>query len=121
MQLPVILAVERLFSRYGIPFLHLLSGRGHHFIWHVQKNSQAFNMLADIGRVPEPLAACYRQPCAATGEAVKPALAAAWSGKATSSTGSREAISIDISEYGDPLHTRGMRVPFSGYLKPMQQ
>jgi hypothetical protein len=33
----------------------------------------------------------------------------------------REMISIDISEYGDPLVTRAVRVPFSGYLKPWQQ
>lgn len=33
----------------------------------------------------------------------------------------REMISIDISEYGDPLSTRVARVPFSHYLKPLQQ
>jgi hypothetical protein len=30
-------------------------------------------------------------------------------------------ISIDISEYGDPLYSRTIRVPFSIYLKPWQQ
>ena len=30
-------------------------------------------------------------------------------------------ISLDVSEYGDPLHVRMMRVPFSVYLKPWQQ
>jgi hypothetical protein len=30
----------------------------------------------------------------------------------------REMISIDISEYGDPLHTRMIRLPFTNYLKP---
>jgi hypothetical protein len=30
-------------------------------------------------------------------------------------------ISIDISEYGDPLFSRMLRVPFSVYLKPWQQ
>ena len=33
----------------------------------------------------------------------------------------REMISIDISEYGDPLYSRMVRVPFSVYLKPWQQ
>lgn len=33
----------------------------------------------------------------------------------------REMISIDISEYGDPLSVRVIRVPFSLYLKPLQQ
>lgn len=30
----------------------------------------------------------------------------------------REIVSLDISEYADPLHTRFIRVPFSLYLKP---
>jgi len=33
----------------------------------------------------------------------------------------REMISVDISEYGDPLYSRMIRVPFSTYLKPWQQ
>lgn len=33
----------------------------------------------------------------------------------------REVASIDISEYGDPLDTRGLRMPFSVYLKPNQK
>jgi hypothetical protein len=33
----------------------------------------------------------------------------------------REIISIDLSEYGDPLCTRGIRMPFSAYLKIEQQ
>ena len=33
----------------------------------------------------------------------------------------REMISLDISEYGDPLQMRMTRVPFSVYLKPWQQ
>ena len=33
----------------------------------------------------------------------------------------REMISLDISEYGDPLFSRCVRVPFSVYLKPWQQ
>jgi hypothetical protein len=33
----------------------------------------------------------------------------------------REIIAIDISEYGDPLDSRGIRTPFSVYLKPNQK
>lgn len=33
----------------------------------------------------------------------------------------REVIAIDISEYGDPLDVRGIRMPFSVYLKPNQK
>jgi hypothetical protein len=30
----------------------------------------------------------------------------------------KEIIVLDITEYGDPLHTRAVRMPFSLYLKP---
>ena len=33
----------------------------------------------------------------------------------------REMVSLDISEYGDPLTVRLLRVPFSVYFKPWQQ
>lgn len=33
-------------------------------------------------------------------------------------SGKREIVSIDISEYGDPVHTRMVRMPFTNYLKP---
>jgi hypothetical protein len=36
-------------------------------------------------------------------------------------TGGREIVSFDLSEYGDPLHGRHIRLPFSAYLKPRQQ
>jgi hypothetical protein len=32
--------------------------------------------------------------------------------------GGREIVSFDVSEYGDPLHSRHIRLPFSAYLKP---
>jgi hypothetical protein len=33
----------------------------------------------------------------------------------------REKISLDISQYGDPLDTRSARVPYSRYLKSERQ
>jgi hypothetical protein len=41
--------------------------------------------------------------------------------EAEASTHGREMVSIDLSEYGDPLSTRSIRVPYSAYLKPQQQ
>ncbi len=38
----------------------------------------------------------------------------------TRGTRGREVISLDLSEYGDPLHTRIVRLPFSAYHKPLQ-
>jgi hypothetical protein len=146
----VVRAVEELLTGFGITFLHLLSGRGHHFLWSIRKDSEAFGLLAKIGHVPEPLAACYQQPRPPNGEIVEPELGSAYSGlgmlmeyvaqyvvnavsevtpipveltavKVPNHAGGHEAISIDISEYADPLYTRGTRVPFSIYLKPLQQ
>ena len=146
----VVHAVEELLTGSRISFLHLLSGRGHHFMWGIRRDSDTFGLLAKIGHVPEPLAACYHYPHPPHGEIVEPDLGSAYSGlgmmmeyvaqrvvdavsaatpipveltavKVPSHAGGHEAISIDISEYGDPLHTRGTRIPFSVYLKPLQQ
>ena len=150
LQRPVELAVEAVLLDYGITPLHLLSGRGHHFVWRVGQDSNAFAGLAELGHVPaslEKLNAGRHRPC---GEAVSPRLGAAFAGvglvieylahrikqeAVESSTlpveltavevgpgpNGREMISIDISEYGDPLSARVIRVPFSLYLKPLQQ
>ena len=147
---PVELAIEAVLLDYNIRPLHLLSGRGHHFVWRVRQNSVAFERLANLGHVPptlEKLNARFHRP---NGEPVPSELGAAFAGlglamehlahriKAESAPQSeipieltavevgpqqhgREMISIDISEYGDPLSTRVIRVPFSLYLKPLQQ
>lgn len=149
-QRPVIQCLQETLLGFGIGPLHVLSGRGHHLIWGIRQDSRAFEVLSRLGRVPEPLAACYRQPRPPHNEIVEPSLASAFSGlgfvlehvahecleqcapvspvpiQLTAvdpgrGLHGREAISIDLSEYGDPLYTRGVRMPFSGYLKPLQQ
>ena len=130
--------------------LHLLSGRGHHFVWRVRKGSAAFVRLAQLGRLPATLAARYEQPQPPHGEPVGIEDGHAFAGlglvmeyvahrvKALAAPHckvpvelsavevgpterGREMISLDISEYGDPLHVRVIRVPFGLYLKPWQQ
>src|ERR1039457_1016045 len=54
-QEPVAAAVERTLNDYGISPLHLLSGRGHHFVWRIQRDSEAFRRLVKLGRGPESL------------------------------------------------------------------
>jgi hypothetical protein len=102
-----------------------------------------------LGRVPASLRSRYAQPCAPNGSSVDPDLGCAFSGlglimefvghrvleasmdrstlpvqPAASEVGpgirGREIVSFDLSEYGDPLHTRHVRLPFSAYLKPKQ-
>jgi hypothetical protein len=50
LQEPVRLAAETLFAQFGLGPLHLVSGRGHHFIWRISRESSAFEQLASIGR-----------------------------------------------------------------------
>jgi hypothetical protein len=149
-QQPVVETIERLLRKYGIEALHVLSGRGHHFVWRIEQNSAVFEELAEIGRVPPSLWAIERGPHPPNGSGVPIELTRAFAGlglvmeflahrvkriaaplakipveltavEVGPSEHGREMISIDISEYGDPLYSRTIRVPFSVYLKPWQQ
>jgi len=150
LQRPVELTTEAVLSDYGIVSLHLLSGRGHHFVWRIRQNSRAFGRLMKLGHVSPTLEKLNAQPHAPNGECISAKLGAAFGGlglvmeylahrikeeaapicdlpveltavEVGPGRSGREMISIDISEYGDPLSTRVIRVPFSYYLKPWQQ
>lgn len=150
LQQPVVETIERLLQEYGIETLHVLSGRGHHFIWRIGQNSAVFVELAEIGQGPPSLWTTEREFHPPNGHAVSTELARAFAGlglvmeflahdvkriaapltkipveltavEVGPSAHGREMISIDISEYGDPLYSRTIRVPFSVYLKPWQQ
>ncbi len=149
-QRPVVRAIQEILLSHGIVPLHLLSGRGHHFVWQLSRTARAFERLARLGHLCEPVAECYARPHPPTGEVIEHSLGCAFAGlgqvmeylaqrvletsaaacqvplqltAVETGPGSRgrEIVSIDISEYGDPLHTRGIRMPFSAYLKPQQQ
>jgi hypothetical protein len=144
---PVYSAASGILCRAGITPLDLISGRGFHLVWRIARTSEAFRRLASIGRVPPSLSAKYgsiRHPKAGC---VDPELGQAFAGlgmvlefvahrilrvatprtsvplQVTSievgpgATG-REIVAIDLSEYGDPLNYRHIRLPFSVYLKP---
>ena len=149
LQQPVIrLLQERLLS-HGISPLHLLSGRGHHLVWRIERSSPAFRVLSEIGMVPPTLAERYRsvQP---PGEVVGLEAGRAFAGAGQMLEGlfgqvlrdgrascsipvqlsevengrgqrGREIVCLDLSEYGDPLDTRMVRIPFSAYHKPSQR
>jgi hypothetical protein len=149
LQQPVFFAVQRIFSAVGIEPLHAISGRGHHFVWKISLTSPAFEQLVQIGRLTPALEGLYTSDQPPDNVPVGLRLGKAFSGLGlvmeyvahrilSESQGEcpipvypeavdmgpqqrgKEMISIDISEYGDPLHTRGMRTPFSIYLKPWQ-
>lgn len=148
LQEPVVHRVERLLTQCGIEFLHCLSGRGHHFTWRIPFGSAAFRQLEELGAGMTPTfrgmnSSPQREDGISTSQsqaflglglvmeylagetrrqvghlcAVPVELTAVEAG----SIGfGREVVSIDVSEYGDPLPSRTMRVPFSVYLKPRQ-
>lgn len=150
LQAPVSETVARFLAGYGIKPLHLLSGRGHHFIWRIAQNSPAFHRLVEFSRCsPTLLEAVVKQP-APDGGVAATELVRAFAGlglvmefvahrvqelaaraskipveltavEVGPSDRGREMISLDISEYGDPLPARMFRVPFSVYFKPWQQ
>jgi len=149
LQQPVLDATLQILGKAGIAPLTLVSGRGFHLVWAVLRESGAFRRLARLGRVPASLKSRYAQSCAPNGSSVDPDLACAFSGlglimefvghlvlEASMQTCTlpvqpaaievgpgihgREIISLDLSEYGDSLHTRHVRIPFSAYLKPRQ-
>jgi hypothetical protein len=149
-QEPVQQTIERLLEEYRIEPVHVLSGRGHHFVWRIKQNSAVFGTLAELGQGPPSLQAIEQEFHPPSGHAVPIELARAFAGlglvmeflahrvkqiaapltkipveltavEVGPSGHGREMISIDISEYGDPLYSRMLRVPFSVYLKPWQQ
>ena len=149
-QEPVEEAIKRLLKQYGIESLQVLSGRGHHFVWRIERSSAEFRILSEIGRGPPSLwrTEAELHPPRSHGVQIRVARAFAGLGlvmeflahrvkqiaapltkipveltavEVGPSEHGREMISIDISEYGDPLYSRMLRVPFSVYLKPWQQ
>lgn len=150
LQSPVIAAAETVLASFGIHPLKLVTGRGFHLVWSIAQNSKAFAQLAAFGHVSASLKHLYATELAPAGERVAPELGAAFAGlgcvlefvaqqvKSRAAphcevpvelgaieTGGgphgREMISVDITEYADPLSSRMMRAPFSVYLKPVQQ
>ena len=150
LQQPIVEAIEAALTGYGIPALHFLTGRGHHFVWRIQRHSSEFSRLVRLGhgsgrlwkregqphrperrRVSEDLARAFAglglmmeflayqiKQAAAPHTKIPVELTAVEVGPFAHG---REMISLDISEYGDPLYMRMVRVPFTVYLKPWQQ
>ncbi|MCE5186792.1 MAG: hypothetical protein LLF76_11775 [Planctomycetaceae bacterium] len=135
--------IRSILGEYGIDPLCLITGRGYHFIWRIKKSSRVYGRLVRFGRISRAL---KRRYCTLT-PPVEIALGRAFAGAGmmmeylmqqvkrteggrntipveilevltTPQQRGKEIISLDISEYSDPLDTRFVRVPFSIYLKP---
>lgn len=148
LQEPVVGVIEALLLQWGIRPLHLITGQGHHFVWRITRTSELAGRIAALCPAPELLDACEERVPPGLGAAIDREAQRAFSAisllmeyvahrvKAAAAplskfpveitavhvgpneTKQREIISIDISEYGDPLHTRMVRMPFTHYLKP---
>jgi len=147
MQRPVCAAVEKILERCGIDALHMLSGRGHHYVWRIDRQSPVFRDLARLGRCNDTLLARYRHTGIPFAARVPEPLGYAFAGlglvmeylagrikhdagrvapipveltdvRVGAGERGREMISLDISEYGDPLYLRLIRIPFTAYRKP---
>ncbi len=132
-------------KRYGISPLVITTGQGYNLVLRISKNSGAFQELVAIGHVEPSLQYDYSHPSAARGRSVPHADGRAFDAigklveflyhriKSSSSlppsipplvigdisccNKKREAISFDLSAYGNPLHKRSIRCPFSIYSK----
>lgn len=147
LQIPVVRAVEKILLTFGIAPLHQLTGRGHHFVWSIDRHSTAYGRLASLGHVSEGMQQMYAQPHPPNGHRIEADQARAFAGlglmmeylghliqqealplseipvqltdvEVGCGERGRESVAIDISEYADPLHIRVIRMPFSAYLKP---
>ena len=79
-QEPVQQTIQRLLEEYRIEALHVLSGRGHHFIWRIEQNSAVFGTLSNIGQGPPSLRATEQKLHPPNGNPVPVALARAFAG-----------------------------------------
>ncbi|TLD70380.1 hypothetical protein FEM03_11640 [Phragmitibacter flavus] len=148
LQEPVVRVIEALLLKWGIRPLHVITGQGHHFVWRVRREGEVAESIRKLGPAPELAELCQLRVPAMFQSRIDLAMQEAFGGlglllehvaqevKVAASkvcavpveitavhvgpgaTGAREMISIDISEYGDPLHTRMVRMPFTNYLKP---
>ena len=134
LQEPLVEVIEARLLALGIHYLHVVTGQGHHFVWKIRKCSPVAKVIARLGicttpdleSVAEPLfphvallmeyLALLLKPAAAAASEIPVEITAQHVGPGRS--GAREMLSIDISEYGDPLNSRMIRIPYTVYRKP---
>ncbi len=131
LQEPLVEAIEARLLSFGIRYLHLVTGQGHHFVWRIPRESPVARAIADLAICTPPdatgtlfphlalmmehfahlvkrdAAPHCEVPVEITAQHVGPG-----------AFGAREMLSIDLSEYGDPLHSRMIRIPYTVYRKP---
>ncbi len=150
-QEPVVRVIECLLLHWGIRPLHILTGQGHHFVWRIERHTDLARRLIQLDPAPELRDPCMEgvppmfagqidtdaQSAFAAQSLILEYMAQRIKQDAAplmdipveitavhvgpGRTGRREIVSVDISEYGDPLYSRMIRQPFTYYLKPWMQ
>lgn len=139
-------AMKRTLARYEIPHLEAMTGQGYHFTTRVVRNSSADAELIQLGKVNDSTAGKYAALSGRKKRTLARSHGQSFDGMgrlmeyiaqqairdARGSHGipivttdvavgrgrrGREAISVDLSMYGDPLHMRDIRTPFSTHQK----
>ena len=134
LQEPLVEVIEARLLSLGIHYLHVVTGQGHHFVWKINKRSPVAKAIARLGICTTPDLDGVRDPLFPhlsllmehLAHLLKPEAAAACRipveitamHVGPSQSGAREMLSIDISEYGDPLGSRMIRIPYTVYRKP---
>jgi hypothetical protein len=142
---PVYWEVLESFSRFGMPVLTLITGRGYHFVAFIRRHGAFHDALASTGRIGPTLEAKYRsrklgdQDTLALGKAHegtgrlleflahltirnlrdRPDLPVTLADVPTDDGG--PFICLDLSAYGDPIYERFSRSAFSGNQKAVQK
>lgn len=148
LQEPVVRVVEELLLGWGITPLHLITGQGHHFVWSIGMASAVGRRIAALDPDAQTSRSCHERAGGGVLSEIGLETQRMFSGAALlmeylaqrikwqaaplsslpveitavhvgpGASLHREIVSIDISEYGDPLHTRMVRMPYTNYLKP---
>lgn len=143
---PIRYALKRVFAKCEIPIVEIMTGQGYHFSTRVVRNSAADAELISLGRVNESVAGKYANPQGrrsrpvsrshgqsfdamgrlmefAAQEAIREARSQSPIPIVTTdvavgkSKRGREAVSVDLSMFADPIHMRDIRTPFSTHQK----
>jgi hypothetical protein len=148
LQEPVVRVVEEVLLGWGITPLHLITGQGHHFVWRIGMDSAVASRIAALNPDPETSRSCHARAAPGVASEIGAEMQGMFSGAALlmeyfahrikwlaaplsslpveitavhvgpGASLHREIVSIDISEYGDPLHSRMVRMPYTNYVKP---
>lgn len=150
-QEPVVRTIETLLLHWGIRPLHIITGQGHHFVWRIDRHSELAHRFTMLDPAPELRDQCVEGVPAAFAGQISGVAQSAFAAQSLvmeyvaqrikqeaapitevpveitavhvgpGRSGRREIVSVDISEYGDPLYSRMIRQPFTYYLKPWMQ